>query len=143
MLSQLLEKHGVGARVISSDAVSRGAIGELDISGVAMACVSYLNSSGTMAPLRHLVRRLRQRLPGAPILVGLWSPGEPLSDTDRQRAVGADHCATSLRDAVTICLETVRAAGAVADLQVTKPPTGSDDRTLAASEQSAALAMPA
>jgi predicted PurR-regulated permease PerM len=142
MLSHLLQKHGVGARVISSDAVSRSAIGELDVSGVAMACVSYLNSSGTMAPLRHLLRRLRQRLPGAPILVGLWSPGEPLSETDRQRAVGADHCATSLRDAVAICLETVKAAGAAAELRIGEPPTASV-RTPAASGQSVALAMPA
>jgi hypothetical protein len=95
-----------------------------------MACVSYLNSSGTMAPWRHLLRRIRRRLPGDPSLVGLWSPGGPLSDTDRQRAVGADHCATSLRDAVVICLETVRAAGAATDLQVTEAPTNSD-RTLA------------
>ena len=38
MLSQLLEKHGLGTRVISSDAVSRSAIGQLDASGAAMAC---------------------------------------------------------------------------------------------------------
>jgi hypothetical protein len=51
MLSQHSRKARRGARVISSDAVSRGAIGELDLGGVAMVCVSYLNSSGTMAPL--------------------------------------------------------------------------------------------
>jgi len=86
-----------------------------------MACVSYLNTSGTMAPLRHLLRRLRERLPGVPILVGLWSPGEPVSGVDRQRAVGANHCATSFRDAVTICLETLRSAGAVEKLLVAPP----------------------
>jgi predicted PurR-regulated permease PerM len=118
LLSQLLEKHGLGTRVISSDAISPSTIGQLDPSGVAMACVSYLNSSGTMAPLRHLLRRLRERLPGVPILVGLWSPGEPVSGVDRQRAVGATHCATSLRDAVTICLETLRSAGAAEGLPV-------------------------
>jgi predicted PurR-regulated permease PerM len=110
MLAQLLGKHGLGARVVPPEAVSRTAIGQLDTTDVAMACVSYLNSSGTMAPLRHLLRRLRQRAPTIPIVVGLWSPGQPVLESDRQRAVGANHCVASLRDAVTICLETLRAA---------------------------------
>jgi AI-2E family transporter len=121
MLSQLLQKHGVGARVVSSDAVSRSAIDQLDTSGVAMACVSYLDISGTMAPLRHLLRRLRERLPAVPVLVGIWAPGEPVSDADRQRAVGANHCVTSLRDAVTICLETLRSDSATEEQLGTTP----------------------
>ena len=83
-----------------------------------MTCVSYLNSRGTMAPLRHLLRRLRQRAPTIPIVVGLWSPGQPISEIDRHRAVGADHCV----DAVTICLETLRAAREATELPVTPPP---------------------
>ncbi len=122
MLAQLLEKHGLGARVVPSEAVSRVAIGQLDTVDAAMMCVSYLNSSGTMAPLRHLLRRLRQRMPAVPILVGLWSPGESLLDVDRQRAVGADHCVTSLRSAVTICLETLRAASVPASAGIAPPP---------------------
>ena len=108
MLGQLLDKHGLGARVIPSGAISRTAIGELDTTGVAMVCVSFLDISGTMAPLRHLLRRLRQHLPQIPILVGLWSPGETISEMDRQRAQGADDCVTSLRDAVAKCLGKLR-----------------------------------
>ncbi len=38
-----------------------------------MACISYLDISGSPAHLRYLMQRLRQRLPtGTPILVGLW-----------------------------------------------------------------------
>jgi hypothetical protein len=110
MLAQLLEKHGIGARVIASEAVSRSAIGELDTAGVAMVCVSYLDISGTMAPLRHLLRRLHQRMPTARILVGLWSSGDDVSDISRQRATGADDCVTSLRVAVTRCIESLKAA---------------------------------
>jgi hypothetical protein len=111
-----------GARVVPPEAVSRTAIGQLDTTDVAMACVSYLNSSGTMAPLRHLLRRLRQRAPTIPIIVGLWSPGQPVLESDRQRAVGANDCVASLRDAVTICLETLRAAREATELPVAPPP---------------------
>ena len=78
MLASLLGKHGLGARVVSPEAVSRTAIDRLDTTDVAMTCVSYLNSRGTMAPLRHLLRRLRQRAPTISIVVGLWSPGQPI-----------------------------------------------------------------
>jgi hypothetical protein len=73
-----------------------------------MVCISYLDISGTMAPLRHLLRRLRQHMPQMPILVGLWSPGESISEMDRQRAEGASDCVTSLHGAVTKCLERLR-----------------------------------
>jgi predicted PurR-regulated permease PerM len=122
MLASLLGKHGLGARVVSPEAVSRTAIDRLDTTDVAITCVSYLNSKGTMAPLRHLLRRLRQRAPTIPIVVGLWSPGQPILESDRHRAVGADHCVASLRDAVTICLETLRAASEATELPVTPPP---------------------
>jgi hypothetical protein len=72
MLRQLLEKHGMGARVSAYRTASREAIGMLDVNGVAMVCVSYLDIGGTPSHLRYLMRRLRQRLPQALILIGLW-----------------------------------------------------------------------
>jgi len=127
ILAQLLEKHGLDARVLSASAVSRTAISRIDISEVAMICVSYLNSSGTMAPLRHLLRRVRQHAPGVPILVGLWGAGESVSEVDRQRAEGADHCVASLRAAVKTCLKTVQAARA-AIIHESKAPAASSLR---------------
>ena len=110
MLVQLLGKHGLGARVVSQDAVGRGAINSLDVSGVAMVCVSYLEASGNPTALRYLMRRLRSRMPDAPVLVGLWQANEALLGDERLRAmVGADHYVTTLRDAVETC---VTAAGA-------------------------------
>jgi hypothetical protein len=50
-------------------------------------------------------------VPGAPILVGLWPAEEAVLRDDRLRAaVGADYYATSLREAVTACLEAARGA---------------------------------
>ncbi len=111
MLAQLLTKHGLGARVEPHHAVSRAGIGALDVSGVAMVCISYLEITGTPSHLRYLLRRVRQKVPGAPILVGLWPAEEAVLRDDRLRAaVGADYYATSLREGVTACLEAARGA---------------------------------
>jgi predicted PurR-regulated permease PerM len=105
MLAQLLHQHGIGARMVGYGAVSRESVAGLDVAGVAMACISYLDISGSPAHLRYLLRRLRARLPeGAPILVGLWPSEDPaLTDTNVQRGMGADYYTKSLGEAVTIC----------------------------------------
>lgn len=111
MLAQLLTKHGLGSRVEPHHAVSRSGIASLDVSGVAMVCISYLEITGTPSHLRYLLRRVRQKVPGAPILVGLWPAEEAVLRDDRLRAaVGADYYATSLREAVTACLEAAHGA---------------------------------
>ncbi|MGC1411878.1 MAG: AI-2E family transporter [Acetobacteraceae bacterium] len=113
MFAQLLQKHAIGARLLSREAVSRALIGALDTRGVAMVFIGYLERAGSPAELRYVVRRIRSRLPGTTIVVGLWPDGDPiLEDRDRQKAVGADHYVTSLRDAVTTCLTTARQASA-------------------------------
>src|SRR5438874_501764 len=106
MLAQLLTKHSLGSRVAPHEAASRECIAALDIEGVAMVCISYLEISGSPAHLRYLVRRLRGRLPtGTPILVGLWrTEDEVLQDHALQSLVGADHYTTSLREAVETCV---------------------------------------
>ncbi len=117
MLVQLLAKHGLRARVVSHDAVSRACITSLDVAGVAMVCISYLEASGSPSPLRYMMRRLRQRLPGAPILVGLWQADAAVLDDERLRAmVGADHYVTSLRDTVNACLAAAHAASETAQV---------------------------
>jgi hypothetical protein len=111
MLVQLLEKHGLGARLVPHEAVSRTNVGSLDVEGVAMVCISYLDISGNPAHLRYLLRRLRERLPGMPLLVGLWPAQDPiLWDKDRRRAVGADFYVSTLREAVEACLDTAMQA---------------------------------
>jgi predicted PurR-regulated permease PerM len=105
MLAQLLRKHGLGARVVPHEAASREGIATLDPTGIAMICISYLEIAGNPAHLRYLLRRMRQRFKGAPILVGLW-PAEDaiLTDDKLKKEVGADHYTLSLRQAVEVCL---------------------------------------
>ena len=113
MLAQLVAKHGLGTRLVSHADVSRDRINELDMSGAAMACISYLELTGSPAHLRYLVQRLRQRLPkGAPILVGLWpSQDAALSDRGIQQSVGADLFTSSLEQTVAGCVEEATRAG--------------------------------
>ena len=109
MLAQLLGKHGLGARVLPHHAVSRARIATLDTAGVAMLCISYLDISGNPAHLRYLLRRLRERLPHARLLVGLWPAQDPiLKDRDLRHVVGADDYVSSLHEAVEACLAAAR-----------------------------------
>ena len=109
MLAQLLEKHGLAARVLPYEAASREGIRSLNASGATMVCVTYLEISGAPSHLRYLVQRLRRRLPGTPISVGLWGFGEEVLQVPRVRAIiGADHYSISLRDAVDCSLQAAK-----------------------------------
>ena len=112
ILAQLIGKHGLGSQLVGYEDVSREKIETLDVSGVAMACISYLDISGSPSHLRYLMQRLRLRLPpGAPILVGLWPVEDStLSDKQVQRSIGADYFTSSLAEAVTDCVEAARKA---------------------------------
>lgn len=105
ILGQLLDKHGIGNRIGAHDLASRDAIKSLDLDGVAMICISYLDLNSNPAALHYLVRRLKARAPHVPILVGLWPIDDKILKDERMRAVvGADHYTTSLREAVETCV---------------------------------------
>jgi hypothetical protein len=67
-------------------------------------CLFYLRIEGIPSHLRYLVKRMRQRLPHAAIIVGLWPQGQPETwSEDLQEAIGADCYATSMRDMLNAC----------------------------------------
>ena len=101
MLVQLLGGAGTPARAIPNKAVSREGIASLDLTGIDVVAVSYLEVKGSPAQLRYLVRRVRERAPAARIVVGLWPQGEAaLSDAQIQRTLGADRYVGSLATAM-------------------------------------------
>ncbi|MBV9247625.1 MAG: AI-2E family transporter [Acetobacteraceae bacterium] len=113
MLAQLLRKHGLGSRALPHAAVSRAGLASLDVSQVAMICLSYLELEGAVSHLRYLLRRVRRRAPGIPVLVGLWPDEAEILKDDRLRAaVGADYYASTMRDAVEACLEAAHGGAA-------------------------------
>jgi hypothetical protein len=118
MLAQLIAKHGLGARVVPSEAVSAANLPRLDTTDTRMACLSYLEPGG-FTNARYLIRRLRRKLPRAQIVVGFWTLTE--EDATRRNALaetGADLIVTSLRQAtehvVTTASETAHRSGASA-----------------------------
>jgi predicted PurR-regulated permease PerM len=113
MLAQLLQKHGLGARVEGADAVATSNILRLETSGLAMVCLSYLDTS-SRAHMRYTIRRMRRRLPKAQVLLGCWrtdADAATLLETTKP-----DLVATSLREAVKLCLESARASEAPSEV---------------------------
>jgi predicted PurR-regulated permease PerM len=109
MMGQLLRKHGFDTRVATHEETTRSTIAALDTGAVALICVSCLEILGQPPHLRYLIRRLRQRLPGVPIMIGLWPANDRmLVDEDLRRMMGADAYAGSLREMVIQAVELVR-----------------------------------
>lgn len=110
ILAQLLGKHGLNAEVVAHDRVSRRGIESLDLGGVVMVCMAYLEVTGSPSHLRYLLQRLRQRLPHGRLLVGLWPEQDSvLSDAGLQREIGADVYVSTLQQSVEACLAEARA----------------------------------
>ncbi len=109
MLGQILTRRGYAVRVIRHQAAARGAIADLDLTGVDIIALTYLELAGSPAQLRFLVRRLRQKSPSARLVVGLWAQGEAaLGDVSTQNALGADAYVSSLGEACAAVEETGR-----------------------------------
>jgi predicted PurR-regulated permease PerM len=116
MLAQLLEQRGIGARVVPSEAVSVANLFRLDVTGVQLACLSYLEP-GSFTNARYLVRRLRRRLPQAKIVAGFWTlTAQEAEVRDALAATRADLVVTSLRQAVEQVVNAAKEAAA-ADLE--------------------------
>lgn len=104
MFVQLLAKHGIEGRIVPHAAASRANIAALDAVGVRAVCILYLDITGVPAHLHFVVRRLKERLPDAPVLVGLWARQDGFFKDERaQKALGADYYVASLRRALAIC----------------------------------------
>jgi predicted PurR-regulated permease PerM len=102
MLRQLLDKHGIGARAIASEAASTANLFQLDVAGVQLALLSYLEPGG-LTNARYLVRRLRRKLPRARIVLGFWTlDAEAAAALDAVTATGCDAVVNSLHEAVTL-----------------------------------------
>jgi hypothetical protein len=116
ILTQLLSKHGLRARTVHHEAVSRAGIGTFNAQGIRTLCAAYLEITGTPSHVRYLLQRLRQRLPAARMVVGLWQAGHPiLNDSSLRATIGADTHVTSLREAVGACVEAEQRITAVKD----------------------------
>jgi predicted PurR-regulated permease PerM len=94
LLVDLLNKSGIGARMISADDASAANIDKLDSTNVRLICLSYLEpGSGTNA--HYLMRRLRRRIPRAAAIAGFWGIADDNSRfLDAVQTAGCDVAAT-------------------------------------------------
>ncbi|WP_262271736.1 AI-2E family transporter [Microvirga yunnanensis] len=105
MMAQVLEERGIGARVLPPIAVSQGALGQLDLKGVDVVCLSYLHPQPQVYA-RYICRRLRRRAPHLKLIVCCWNlaPGTGQTE-DLKRQMAADAIFVSL----DICVDQVNA----------------------------------
>ncbi len=124
MLAQLLQKHGIGARVAPSASVSPPNLFALDVADVQMAYLCYFEPGSFTNP-HYLVRRLRRKLPNATIADGFWTlKTDEADERDALAKTGADLVATQLHQAIAQVAVAAREAA---------------DRDLAAGMRSSAL----
>ncbi len=111
LLVDMLAKYGVTARVVSSDQTSAAQINDLDVGGVRLACVSYLEP-GTYKNARYQVRRLRKRMPEVPVIALFWGIGGDHSRyLDSVEATESDVVTTGLKETIHHVLAFARRAG--------------------------------
>jgi predicted PurR-regulated permease PerM len=104
MLATLVEMHGVPARVERAEMLAACNIASLDLSGVALMCVSSVDVR-TPAHIHFAARRLKSRAPHARLLLGLWSAKDEKTGIELKEAVGADHFANTFHRAAAIILQ--------------------------------------
>jgi predicted PurR-regulated permease PerM len=104
MLATLVEMHGVPVRVERAEMLAACNIANLDLSGIALMCVSSVDVK-TPAHIHFAARRLRSRAPHAKFLLGLWSIKDDQMGTDLKDAVGADDFARTFHQAAAVILQ--------------------------------------
>jgi predicted PurR-regulated permease PerM len=110
LLVDMLAKYGVGAQVVTSDQTSAAQIDGLNVEGVCVTCVSYLEP-GTYKNARYQVRRLRKHMPEVPVVALFWGIGGDHSRyLDGVEATESDVVTTGLKETVQHVLAFARRA---------------------------------
>jgi hypothetical protein len=110
LLVDMLSKFGIGGRLVSSDRTSAAQIGELDVAGIRLVCVSYLEP-GTFKNARYQVRRLRKFIPGVPVVALFWGLSDDNSRyLDSIEATECDIVTTGLQETLRHILAFARRA---------------------------------
>ncbi len=100
MLAQVLGERGIGARILPPISVSEGALGQLDLTGVEVVCLSYLHPQPQVYA-RYICRRLRRRAPHVRFVVCCWNaPPHVGQSEDMSRQMQADAAIVSVETCV-------------------------------------------
>ncbi|OGB23670.1 MAG: phytochrome sensor protein [Burkholderiales bacterium RIFCSPLOWO2_02_FULL_57_36] len=125
MLAHGLESRGIDARLVPASALGLDSIGNLDLVGVEVVCVSYLNPQ-PQTYARFVCRRLKRRAPHLKIVLGVWNlAADALPPTEFASAVGADAAVATVTDAVRQVEEMIGRADVPA---MVPPPIPADEQ---------------
>ena len=106
LLADLLGEYGIGVQVEPADSLLRKDATHLREDSTKLVILSFLDADLSVTQAKVAVRRLRRRIPNVPVMAAFW-----LAEDDEQRAaalcanVRCDECASSLPQAVRLCLE--------------------------------------
>jgi predicted PurR-regulated permease PerM len=121
-LAQLLRRGGILAEAKETETFSISKLFALDLKDVALVCLCYLEHA-TPAQLHYTSRRLRRKIPGVSILVGIFNENGQTPDSDpKQLPEGVEFLQGPLSAGVTRILEI---------LSQSRAPLEPDQRTLA------------
>jgi hypothetical protein len=121
-LAQLLRRGGILAEAKETETFSISKPFALDLKDVALICLCYLEHA-TPAQLHYTSRRLRRKIPGVSILVGIFNENGQTPDSDpKQLPEGVEFLQGPLSAGVTRILEI---------LSQSRAPLEPDQRTLA------------
>ena len=109
MLAQILERHGLPAKIEPPELLTIGGILHLPGSGAQIICLSYVGADISAARVRFAIRRLRRRLPEAKIIAGFWREAPDVAH-DLVGQTRADLCPTLLAEAAAYCVEAANVA---------------------------------
>jgi hypothetical protein len=105
MLAQLLTKHGLAAKVHPFADVASARSVRIEATDAPLVCLSYFGAASNPAHVRFLIRRLKRIMPKARFLACFWMLGaDPGKSEEWKVAVGAHLVATSLKEAVAVCV---------------------------------------
>ena len=100
MLARLLVRRGVGAKPMPREVIAGRHLARLQLSGIELICLSYVNPGATQHAHR-IVRRLRQHFGREiRIMVGMWAAKSSEAQPELLEVTGADLVAASLWQAV-------------------------------------------
>ena len=99
MVAQAVAERGIGARVLPPIVISQNGIGQLDLAGVEVVCLSYL-AADPQTFSKFACRRLKRRAPDIKTIVALWNPSPSLEQVkDLKEHLGADAVVFSVEGA--------------------------------------------
>ncbi len=102
LLTQLLQRHGFGARYASFETMLKANIDKADMASSKLIVLSCLHGS-TPAYLRFVMRRLRRKAPQARIFIGTWWRGAEGRGPVPDERLGDGYAAT-LAEALALCI---------------------------------------